>query len=167
MSSALLVADLPLVDAAGRTPSAALIRAIDTSDAATLARLYLASYPPAVGATTLDDATTEMKLTFDGAYGELRLDLSLLALTDGTPAGAVLTTARSIWDDGIIAPFIIDFFVHPNHRQLGVGRLLLQGLADRAAEAGARQLALRVNDGTSSQAHHLYKHLGFRLLATD
>jgi GNAT superfamily N-acetyltransferase len=141
-----------------------LLRVIDAADVATLAQLYHASYPPAVGATTLDDAMTEMKHTFGGAYGALRLDLSLLALADDAPAGAVLTTATSIWDDQINAPFIIDFFVDPDHRQAGIGRLLLENLADRADRDGASRLALRVNDGTSSQAHHLYKRLGFRQL---
>lgn len=164
MPSALLVADLPILAAAARVPSGAQVRVVGPDDSATLAQLYLASYPPAVGATTLDEAMTEMKQTFRGAYGELRLDLSLLALTEEVPSGAVLTTATSKWDDQIVAPFVIDFFVHPDHRQLGIGRLLLESLADRAVSTGASQLALRVDEGTSPRAHHLYKQLGFRRL---
>lgn len=165
MPSELLVADLSRARVRTRRQDAARVRTVEKEDAAILAELYFAGYPPSVGARTISEAALEMSRTFDGVYGALRLGLSLLAVVDGAPAGAVLTTARSVWGDPVDGPFVIDFFVHPAHRRLGVGRLLLERLLERASDDGAAQLALRVNEGTSPAARHLYSRLGFQRAA--
>jgi GNAT superfamily N-acetyltransferase len=158
----LLVADLSQPRIRTRRHGAAHVRAVEKEDISILAELYFAGYPAPVGARTIGDAVLEMSRTFDGEYGEVLYELSLLAAVEGAPAGAVLTTARSVWGDPVDAPFVIDFFVHPAHRRLGVGRLLLENLLERASDSGASQLALRVNEGTGPAALHLYSCLGFR-----
>jgi GNAT superfamily N-acetyltransferase len=161
VSSDLRVLALPA--GIGRVDVAAGVdaRAIADDDLADLAVLYLDSYPPEIGAEDLPAAVAELDATFAGDYGELRRDASFIAFRDGVPAGAVFTTRRSIWDEGLEGPFVIDLFVAPAHRGHGIGRaLMLRTIA--ACEATAdRMLALRVGSGTSPAAHRLYGELGF------
>jgi len=130
-----------------------------------VARLYLDSYPPEVGALDLASALDEITATLTGEYGELRTDASLLAHVDNTPAGAIFTTSHSIWDPKINGPFIIDLFVGPTHRGAGAGRALVIEAIKACAANQDKTLSLRVGEGTSLEAHSLYARLGF--LPTD
>ncbi|PZU45034.1 MAG: N-acetyltransferase [Arsenicicoccus sp.] len=150
--------------AAGEPPStdpAGHLTPLDRSQREDLSRLYLASYPPQVGAADLDDARREIDETFTGQFGTLRFDASWLAHACGRPAGAILVVERSIWDDHLDGPFVIDLFVHPEARGLGLGRSLGLAAMKSCSSAGDRQLSLRVGDGTSATAHGLYGRLGF------
>lgn len=161
MPSDLLSITLP---AAGDPPAAhpaERLMPLDQSQRENLARLYLASYPPQVGAADLDDARREIDETFTGQFGTLRFDASWLAHACGRPAGAILVVERSIWDDHLDGPFVIDLFVHPEARGLGLGRSLGLAAMKSCSSAGDRQLSLRVGDGTSATAHGLYGRLGF------
>ncbi|WP_022882397.1 GNAT family N-acetyltransferase [Gryllotalpicola ginsengisoli] len=137
------------------------VRPITNADREDLAVLYRDSYPPEVGAHDLDEARTEIDMTFAGDFGKLRRDASLLALIGGDPAGAVLVVARSIWDEDLPGPFVIDLFVHPSHRGLGIGRALMVGAIAACRAHGDTTLSLRVGEGTSPAAHALYAGLGF------
>lgn len=138
------------------------VRPLRISDRDSLAQLYLASYPPNVGSANLADAAAEMDSTLSGEYGSLRFDASFIALVDKTPVGAILTTSRSIWDQDLEGPFIIELFVSPSHRGQGAGRLLVIQ-ASRACEQNLDPaLSLRVGKGTSPAAFRLYEQLGFR-----
>ena len=85
-----------------------------------------------------------------------------MAEAGGRPAGAVLTVERSIWDEGLEGPFVIDLFVDPQLRGRGIGRALMTGAMLACRNAGDAQLSLRVGEGTSDAAHRLYGSLGFR-----
>lgn len=94
-------------------------------------------------------------------------DLSgVLAHAGGRPAGAILVVERSIWDDHLDGPFVIDRFVHPEARGLGLGRSLVLAAMEACTSAGDRQLSLRVGQGTSAAAHGLYRGLGFTTVQT-
>ena len=160
MPSDLLTADLSLLPA--RALPEPLPRIIRIDDLEPLARLYLISYPPGIGAGSHAEALSEIAATFEGDYGVLRPGASLVTEAGGRPAGAVLTVERSIWDEGLEGPFIIDLFVDPQLRGRGIGRALMTGAMLACRNAGDAQLSLRVGEGTSDAAHRLYGSLGFR-----
>lgn len=140
------------------------LRAIERSDRDALAAAYLAAYPPGVAAANLADAEQEMDDTFAGEFGALRPDLTRVALLRGLPVGAVLVVEKSIWDPHLDGPFIIDLFVHPDAKGMGVGRALLDESVHACAVAGDSALSLRIGEGTSLAAHALYARAGFKRL---
>lgn len=137
------------------------LRAIRTSDRDALATAYLAAYPPGVAAASLDDAQQEMDDTLAGEFGKPRLDLTRVATLQDRPVGAILVVDKSIWDRQLDGPFIIDLFVHPDIRGVGVGRALLDEAVHACAAAGDGTLSLRLGEGTSPAAHALYARAGF------
>lgn len=137
------------------------LRPVHRSDREALAALYLAAYPPEIGAADEAEALAEIDSTFSGEYGVLLNEACLLGILDGRPAGAVLTTERSIWDEGLDGPFIIDLFVHPEARGRGLGGALVAGVVERCRAAGAHRLSLRIGEGTSPAASAIYESLGF------
>ena len=81
---------------------------------------------------------------------------SLLVLrAAGTPVG--FAVARAIGPDLDIVNLAVD----ARRRRLGLGRLLLRSLLDRAAAAGARTAFLEVREG-NREARGLYESAGFR-----
>jgi len=138
------------------------LRGIQTSDRDALATAYLAAYPPGVAATSLNDARQEMDDTFTGEFGALRHDLTRVATFEDRPVGAILVVGKSIWDPQLHGPFIIDLFVHPDARGLGVARALLDTAVHACARAGDDTLSLRVGEGTSPAALALYTRAGFQ-----
>ncbi|SDT39500.1 GNAT family N-acetyltransferase [Microlunatus soli] len=129
-----------------------------------VADLYLASYPPHVGAADLNDALAEMDSTYAGDFGTLIPEASLLALRGGRAAGSIQVVHRSPWDADLDCPFIIELFVHPAARDHGLGRSLLTRAAVACQRLGETQIALRTSDegGTSPAAFHLYQLAGMR-----
>lgn len=159
--------DLMTLSLTGRTTTPASIdavelRGIQTSDRDALATAYLAAYPPGVAATSLSDAQQEMDDTFADEFGVLRHDLSRVATIEDRPVGAILVADKSIWDPQLDGPFIIDLFVHPEARGLGVGRALLETALHACARAGDVTLSLRVGEGTSPAALAFYTRAGFQ-----
>lgn len=136
------------------------VRPAGRSDIPALARAYLESYPPDVGAGSYDEALAEIGATFDGEFGELLPRASLVVHAEGSVVGAIFTTARSIWDD-LDGPFIIDLFVAPEFRGRGFARALIGTAAAACAVSGAERLSLRVGEGTSPSAWRLYDDFGF------
>lgn len=137
------------------------LRAIQLSDRDTLAAAYFAAYPPGVAAATLSEAQQEMDQTFAGDFGTLRSDLTRVATLHRLPVGAILVVEKSIWDPQLEGPFIIDLFVHPDVKGMGLGRALLDEVIHACGAAGDATLSLRTGDGTSPAAHALYARAGF------
>lgn len=161
--------DLMTLTLTGRSTTPATIdtvelRPIQLSDRDALADAYLAAYPPGVAATTLSDAQQEMDDTFAGEFGTLRPDLTRVAVLQGRPVGAILVVGKSIWDPQLRGPFIIDLFVHPDVKGMGVGRALLDEAVHACAMAGDATVSLRIGEGTSPAAHALYARAGFEPL---
>lgn len=162
MPSDLLAVDPRFPGPRGRRDPALALPPVTPRDTAALANLYAVSYPPSVGAATMQEAVAEIEATFASEYGVLDGNASLLARLDGEAAGCVLVTERPVWGPDLAGPFIIDFFVAPQARGRGVGRGLLEAALDACARAGAVRVSLRIGEGTSSAALHLYVVLGFR-----
>ena len=145
MPSDLLTADLSLLPA--RTLPEPLPRLLRTDDLNPLAWLYLIIYPSRIGSGKYSEVLSEIAATFEGDYGVLCPGASLVAEAGGRLAGAVLTVERSIWDEGLEGPFIIDLFVDPQLRSRGIGRALMTGVMLACRNAGDAQLSLRVGKG--------------------
>ncbi|WP_241656378.1 GNAT family N-acetyltransferase [Propioniciclava sinopodophylli] len=99
---------------------------------------------------------------FTGEFGALRHDLTRVATFEDRPVGAILVVGKSIWDPQLHGPFIIDLFVHPDVRGMGVGRALLDDAVHACARAEDATLSLRVGEGTSPAALALYTRAGFQ-----
>ena len=78
--------------------------------------------------------------------------------------GAILVFDKSIWDPQLDGPFIIDLFVHPDVKGMGVCRALLDEAVHACARAGDVTLSLRIGNATSPAAHALYARAGFERL---
>ena len=102
--------------------------------------------------------TTEEKLT-DTLFGERRYAETLIAEEDGEPLGFALffhSYSTFLAQPGI---YLEDLFVKPEHRGRGVGRALLERLAQVAVERGCGRLEWAVLDW-NKDAIGFYERLG-------
>jgi GNAT superfamily N-acetyltransferase len=158
--SIILLADLPgphEIAAAGDY----LVRATAAEDIDELARIYLAAYPPDVGAVDLPAARWAMENTFRGDYGEFWPEVSPVAVTGDRIAAVVQVVTRAPWPGTPTCPFAVEVFTHPAHRRVGLARALLSWSMRVLAEHGHRHLALRVV-ADNFPARRLYEGLGFQ-----
>lgn len=126
-----------------------------------------ASLPEVVvgGSADLDEVMATMHAAFEPCFGEAWtrgqcagiLGLGgvwlLLARVDGRAAGFAL--ARVVLDEAEL----LLLAVAPDERRAGVGRLMLDAVADGARIRGATRLHLEMREG--NPAHFLYSAAGF------
>lgn len=117
-------------------------------------------------AADLDEVMETMRTAFDPSFGEAWTRgqcagiMSFpgvwltLARRDGQPAGFAL--ARVVADEAEL----LLLAVPPDQRRSGVGRRMLQAVAEEARVRGAAQLHLEMREG--NPALHLYDAAGFR-----
>ncbi len=101
---------------------------------------------------------TEEKLT-DALFGERRYAETLIAEADGEPVGFALffhNFSTFLAQPGI---YLEDLFVIPEHRGGGVGRALLERLAQVAVDRGCGRLEWAVLDW-NQDAIRFYERLG-------
>ncbi|MGX1590188.1 GNAT family N-acetyltransferase [Glutamicibacter sp. NPDC055491] len=165
MPSDVLQAVLQNADFAPAVSPYAEICHTESSSATELADPYFAAYPPGIAAGTLEEAQSEMEETFANEFGQFLENASFVALRQGRPIGAIFVVEKSIWDEDLFGPFIIDLFVDPLHQGHGLGHTLIAAAVSACKKHGADTLSLRIGDGTSGAALNLYKRLGFRELA--
>ena len=119
----------------------------------------LADSPDAFGSTLAaeqdrSDAVWSSRLASGAGSG---LDLPLMAEVDGKPVG--LAWARIDRDDPGLA-YLYQMWVAPDHRRLGLGQMLLDGVVAWAKAKNASYLDLGVTD-RDSPAMRLYRRAGF------
>ena len=141
-------------------PHGYAVRPCTPGDAATLARLYFAAYPPGVACATLEEARADIAATFSGEYGELWLAASPVVHRDDDLAAAVLTVRRAIWEDAPACAYIIEAFTAPDQRRRGLARAAVTAALAALSAAGERQVALTVA-AENGPARALYHALGF------
>ncbi|WP_298132399.1 GNAT family N-acetyltransferase [Micropruina sp.] len=147
---------------APETPAGVTLRPQMPSDAQALGALYWDSYPKGAAAVDLEDAVEEMEGVFAGEYGAPVEQASLVVEdSDGTVIGCVQTVTSPPWEGIPAVPFVIELFVHPEHRRRGLGTLLLLSAANACHELGWESMALNVQEETAGEAQHLYNRLGF------
>jgi ribosomal protein S18 acetylase RimI-like enzyme len=79
-----------------------------------------------------------------------------IVLNNGVPAGRFIVATL---EDEVR---LIDIALLPEHRNAGIGRMLVQMLLDNATRLDK---AVRIHVEHSNRAMHLYERLGFRLVA--
>jgi ribosomal protein S18 acetylase RimI-like enzyme len=102
----------------------------------------------------------------DNACGAAPLIDVVVAEVDGRLAGACLGLMTfSTWR-GVRGLYVVDLFVNPAHRGVGVGESLLRETARRAAAKGARFVKLEV-DSANDGAARFYERLRFSRKESD
>ncbi|MFT3860882.1 GNAT family N-acetyltransferase [Micropruina sp.] len=151
---------LPLL--APEPPAWVKLRPQVPADAEALGALYWDSYPKGLAAVDLEDAVEEMEGVFAGEYGT-PIDAASLVVEDpaGGLIGCVQTVTSPPWEGIPAVPFVIELFVHPDHRRRGLGTLLLSAAAHACHAEGWQSIALNVQDETAAEASYLYRALGF------
>ncbi|MDO5721558.1 MAG: GNAT family N-acetyltransferase [Actinomycetaceae bacterium] len=129
-------------------------------DIPALAALYLVAYDSPEIAENLFEAIDEMRMSFDGAFGQVLDDSFVGAWLEGELVGAILVTVDPPWDD-VEGPFIIDLMVAPEHRGRGIATALIGEAAERIGNAGYQSVGLRVDLKQAQAAARLYDYLGF------
>lgn len=156
----LMQRDLPLPPPA--VPPGVRFRPQEVSDVAALGALYWDAYPKGVAAVDPEDAVEEMEGVFEGEYGTPLEAASLVAVApDDQLVGCIQTVTDAPWEGTPKGAFVIELFVHPDHRRHGLGRALLLSAAAACEQAGWTSLALNLQEETAAEAVHLYRKLGF------
>ena len=156
--------DLPLPSHA--VPDGVVLRPQAPDDIGALGRLYWNAYPRGVAAVSIEDAVEEMEAVFDQEYGIPIEEASLVAVdADGSLVGCVQVVTDAPWEGMPEGPFIIELFVHPDHRGRGLGRALLDAASRACVELGHSKVSLKSLPGESPEAYGLYLDLGFHEIA--
>jgi GNAT superfamily N-acetyltransferase len=133
-----------------------LVRSLNPADVSAVAHTYRRAYVDSPHEMTAVEAREELRATWSGEYGQLLETASFGAWLDDELIGAILTVLDPPWDDVPPGPFILDLFITPEHRRIGLGRALVQTV--RASLSAP--ITLRVDD-SALQARALYLSLGF------
>ena len=134
------------------------LRPVRPEDGELLCRLYRSTRDAELSALDWDEAQKDafVRMQFEAQsrhYSEHYPEASShVVLVDGAPAGR-LSVAR--WPEEIR---IVDIALFPEHRNAGVGTVLLQRLL---AEGGARAVRVSLHIERSNPAQRLYRRLGF------
>lgn len=130
-------------------------------DIPALAALSTKAYGDPQTAESLWEATDEMRMYFDGAFGAPRDDSFVGAWLDGELVGAIFGVLDAPFEGVPRGPFVLDLMVAPKARRQGIGSALVSELASRVGEWGYDDLALQLDMKKSPEALHLYQALGF------
>ncbi len=143
-------------------PAGITLRPQVPSDAEALGALYWDSYPKGAAAVDLEDAVEEMEGVFAGEYGT-PVDAASLVVADdeGNLLGCIQTVTSPPWEGIPAVPFVIELFVHPEHRRRGLGTVLLLSAAQACHDGGWESMALNVQEETAADASQLYQRFGF------
>lgn len=136
------------------------LRASTPADLEAIGGLYFDSYPPGVACATLDEAIDDVRLSFEGGYGEYWHGASPVLERAEEVVGAVMTVRRPIWEDVADRPFIIEVLVDPGHRRQGVARALMTEVLRVTKREGEEAVSLRAA-ADNHPALNLYVSLGF------
>ncbi|NIA25563.1 MAG: GNAT family N-acetyltransferase [Gammaproteobacteria bacterium] len=141
-------------------PPGFAVRPSNAADLQQLGMLYFEAYEPGVACDSLQEATDDIKASFEGEYGEYWYEASPIAEVDGRVVSAVMVVRTAPWDDTPDCPFIIELFTARDYRRLGLARLLMRHCFAVVRGNGEIAVALRVA-GDNTPARALYESLGF------
>ncbi|WP_026459463.1 GNAT family N-acetyltransferase [Schaalia vaccimaxillae] len=141
-------------------PAGVEIATLTQYDIPTLAVLTLDAYGEPTTPENLLETSEELRLTFEGAFGETTEDSFVGAWDGGSLVGAILVVKESPWDDAPDGPFVTDLVVDPEYRRRGIATALVNEVAQRCQAWGYDNLSLRL-DASHGDASKLYNMLGF------
>ena len=137
------------------------VHAVTQTDAMTWARLRHRLWPE----HTLEELSVQVREFFDA--GTPLIAAAFLAWDGGTPVGFVELSVRPYVPGAasLPVPFVEGWFVEPEWRLKGVGRMLVRAAEDWARSMGFRQLGsdALVDNALAFDAH---RALGFRTVET-
>lgn len=153
-----LLVQLPLfAELSNAFPAREMVR----GDIPELVELWLASYPPdVIDGAGQADIEADWRAAFDGDYGRMDPDASLLVEENGRVIAAVQTVVDAVWDHTPAGPFIIELIVHPSARGRGLAKHLMVRALRNLTMAGYESAGLRV-EADNTPALALYRSLGF------
>lgn len=138
------------------------IATLTRHDIPALALLHQDAYDEKDLFDDVEESTEEMRMAFDGVFGQ-PLDNSFIgAWYGGELVGAILAVLNPIWDDEPTpGPVVLDLMVAPAHRRRGIATALVGELARRLNEQGEASISLRL-EPHHGEAAHLYGVMGFK-----
>ncbi len=115
--------------------------------------------------STFEKAVGEMKLVRDG-FGERPLFSAVIAEQDGAPVGYAIFNI-AYWADSLQGTvFMSDLFVKEEARGSGVGKAIMERLAEIGRDAGCEQILWTVWRKNPA-AHAFYQRLGSQELEDE
>ena len=102
-----------------------------------------------------DETVQRYTKTLSHAYSFGAFDDNLLV--------GILISEPQLWNDSV---WVWEFHVAETHRRLGIGRCLMDAVAEKAKLAGLRTIVCETQT-TSAPAIQAYRKLGFRLEGVD
>lgn len=130
---------------------------ITGADLDELADAYWRTYLDTEHEFAFDDAHDDVERYFAGGYGPPVPSASLAIRVGERIVGAVLTVREAPYPDVPPTPFVIDLFVVPQHRRVGLGRALMVAAIGAVPD---ETVGLRV-ESDNVPAAALYRELGF------
>ena len=146
-------------------PDDVVLRPQEPADAEARGHLYWNAYPRGNAVVSLEDAVEEMEAVFEGEYGTVIDEASVVAVDRaGALVGCVQVVTDAPWEGTPEGPFIIELFVHRDHRGHGLGRALLDAASRSLVALGYDKVTLKSLPAESPEAYSLYQGLGFHEL---
>lgn len=136
-------------------------------DIPALASLSLAAYGQDQTAENFWEATDELRLYFDGAFGAPRDDSFVGAWQDGALVGAIFVVLDSPFEGVPRGPFVLDLIVDPEYRRQGIATALVGEVGSRIEGWGYDSVTLRLDARQMPEAFNLYRQLGFAPLSEN
>ena len=136
-------------------------------DVPSVASLYMSAYGQEYTPDNFWEATDEVRLYFDGAFGEIRDDGFVGAWEDGSLVGAVFSVVDSPFESVPEGPFVLDLMVDPDYRRRGIATALVGELGQRIKEWGYDSVTLRLDARRMPEAFNLYRRMGFSPLSEE
>jgi len=143
-------------------PSTFQFRSISLKDIEELGKLYYSSYEPGEACNSLEEATNDIKASFEGKYGSLWLEVSFVVYNRNKMVGAIMIVRQNSWDSKIVGPFIIELFTDKEYRRQGIAQFMIKESCRCLSTLNQQEVFLNVDDKNLA-AISLYKNLGFTL----
>lgn len=130
-------------------------------DVPSLASLYMSAYGEPYTQDSFWEATDEIRLYFDGAFGDVRDDGFIGVWEGGSLVGAIFSVIDSPFEQVPDGPFVLDLIVDPEYRRRGIATALVGELGNRIKDWGYDSVTLRLDEGRMPEAFNLYRRMGF------
>lgn len=130
-------------------------------DIPALAVLSVVAYGEQPAMESLLDAGDQIRMIFEGAFGELLDDSLIGAWLEGELIGAIFGVLDPPWEDALREPYVLDLMVAPEYRRNGIASALISELAKRVQTWGYDSLTLNLDLKKMPEAFRVYSQLGF------
>ncbi|MBZ9994307.1 GNAT family N-acetyltransferase [Mesorhizobium sp. BH1-1-4] len=99
------------------------------------------------------------RLFCDAVNGETSLPLTFVAIVDDKPAGMISLRDSDFKERDDLSPWLASLYVHPSHRNKGIGLLLIERLELAAERLGYKRLYLTTEDSSGLYEKHGWQQI--------